>query len=212
MEYEGGNDADISVGKVIQLQQNGDFRSPECIELLEQSDIVVTNPPFSIAREHFIPLLIEHNKKFVIIGDLNWITYKNIFPLLKDDVMWLGYNTIKEFRAPDGSIKKFGNKLWYTNVDIEKRHELIDLVEKYSPEVYPKYDNYNIINVDKTLNIPADYVGVMGVPISFLEKFCPGQFEILGLANSARYLGNLPCLTFINGKKIYNRILIKRKG
>ncbi len=233
MEYEGGNDNDTSIGKVTPLKQNGDFRSPECIELLEQSDVVVTNPPFSIAREYYIPLIMEYNKKFVVIGDLNWIIYKNIFPLLKDDVMWLGYNTVKEFITPGGSIKKFGNKLWYTNVDIAKRHEILDLIEHYSPEKYVHYENYDGINIDKTLDIPVDYYGVMGVPISFLEKFCPEQFEIIGFGSG--YLGQSIGITgipkkhkammkghsatgdlymMVDGKpKVpYGRILIRRKG
>lgn len=230
MEYEGGNDADISVGQITSLKTNGDFSSPECIELLEQSNVVVTNPPFSIAREYYIPLLMEYNKKFVVIGDLNWATYKTIFPLLKANKMWFGNTSVKEFMQPDGTMKKFGNKLWYTNLDIPKRHEPIDLIEKYDPEKYPKYDNYDAVEVGRTLDIPCDYDGIMGVPISFLEKFCPEQFEIIWQASgnaynnapkevmeelkfdpTVKYGGGLGTAV-LNGKAKYSRILIRRKG
>ena len=212
MEYEGGNDADISVGQITPLKTNGDFSSPECIELLEQSNVVVTNPPFSIAREYYIPLLMEYNKKFVVIGDLNWTTYKTIFPLLKANKMWFGNTSVKEFMQPDGTMKKFGNKLWFTNLDIPKRHEPIDLIEKYDPEKYPHYDNYDAIEVSKVLDIPADFGGYMGVPISFMDKYCPEQFNIVGLD---RYVDDNPHYGHrfkINGKETYARILIKRKG
>lgn len=229
MEYEGGNDADISVGQITPLKTNGDFSSPECIELLEQSNVVVTNPPFSIAREYYIPLLMEYNKKFVVIGDLNWVTYKTIFPLVKANKMWFGNTSVKEFMQPDGTMKKFGNKLWFTNLDIPKRHEPIDLIEKYDPEKYPKYDNYDAVEVGRTLDIPCDYDGIMGVPISFLEKFCPEQFEIIWQASgnaynnapkevmeelkfdpTVKYGGGLGTAV-LNGKAKYSRILIRRK-
>lgn len=142
------------------LQQNGDFRSPESIELLKEADIVVTNPPFSLFRE-YIAQLMEYDKKFLIIGNKNAITYKEFFPLLKDNKVWIGYNNVKEFRQPDGSMKKFGNIGWYTNLDIKKRHEELVLYKKYTPEEYPKYDNYDAINVDKVSDIPIDYDGVM---------------------------------------------------
>ena len=154
MEYTGGDDRNTEVGVMTTLKQNGDFRSPECIELLKEADIVVTNPPFSLFRE-YVAQLMKHKKKFVIIGNMNAITYKEIFPLLKNDEMWLGYMSPKVFIQPDGSEKKFGNVLWYTNLDIAKRHESIDLVEHYTPGKYPKYENYDAINVDKVLDIPA---------------------------------------------------------
>lgn len=119
MEYTGGNDNDIEAGVKTPLEGNGDFRNQECIDLLKEADIVVTNPPFSITREDFIPQLFEYKKKFLIIGDLNWVTYKIIFPLLKNNEMWMGYSAVKEFLQPDGTIKKFGNKLWFTNLDIK---------------------------------------------------------------------------------------------
>ena len=158
----------------------GDFRSKESIALLKQADVVVTNPPFSLARE-YIKFLEEQKKSFLIIGDLNWITYKEVFPLLKNNQMRLGYNSIKGFIQPNGNIKKFGNKRWFTNLDIQKRHEKLDLYKEYNPEDYPKFDNYNAINVDKVSEIPYDYDGVMGVPITFLDKYNPEQFEIFGI-------------------------------
>jgi len=184
MEYTGGDDNDIEVGVKTPLEGNGDFRNQECLDLLDEADIVVTNPPFSIAREFYIPLLFEHNKKFLIIGDLNWVSYKGIFPLLKDDVMWLGYNNVPSFVQPDGTIKKFGNKLWFTNLDHEKRHEKLILWKKYSSEDYPKYDNYDAIEVSKVSDIPCDYDGNMGVPITFLSSYNPEQFEIVGFCDT----------------------------
>lgn len=180
MEYEGGDDNNIEAGVKTALEGNGDFRNQECLDLLDECDIVVTNPPFSLARP-YMEILMQHDKKFVIIGDLNWITYKEIFPLLRDNKIWLGYYSVKEFLQPDGSIKKFGNKLWYTNLDIHKRHEKLILWKQYSAEEYPKYDNYEAINVDKVPNIPCNYDGVIGVPITFLDKYNPEQFEIIGL-------------------------------
>lgn len=182
MEYTGGDDNDINVGTITPLEGNGDFRNQECLDLMDESDIVVTNPPFSIAREDYIPMLFKYNKQFVIIGDLNWVTYKNVFPLIKENKMWFGYMTVKEFKTPDGSIQKFGNKLWFTNLDLDKKHEELPLTKNYkgNESNYPRYDNYDAIEVDKTANIPVDYDGVMGVPVTFLDKFNPEQFEILG--------------------------------
>ena len=183
MEYSGGNDLDPKDWHQKQLQGNGDFSSDECVELLKQADIIATNPPFSIAREKFIPLLYKNNKKFVIVGDLNWVTYKHIFPLFKENKIWFGYNYLKHFLQPDGTTADFGNKLWLTNLDIPKRHEnlLPKLTKEYKnhPELYLKYDNYNAINIDKVKNIPYDYDGVMGVPISFLDKYNPKEFVLL---------------------------------
>ena len=193
------------------LDGDGDFRSDECIGFLEEADIVVTNPPFSIAREYFIPQLIRFEKKFLIIGDLNWVTCKEIFPLVKNNKMWFGYNMVKEFIQPNKEAKKFGNKLWYTNLDIDKRHENIILYKHYSPEEYPKYDDYDAIEVSKVSEIPDDYDGVMGVPITFLDKYNPEQFEIIGID---RYVKDNPHYGHrfkINGKEIYARILIKRR-
>lgn len=177
-----------------ELDGNGDFRSPECVELLKESDIVVTNPPFSLFRE-FVALLMKYEKKFVIIGNMNAITYKEIFPLIKDNKIWLGYTQPKIFIQPDGSEKKFGNILWYTNLEIPKRHEPMLLGGSYErgskKGMFPKYDNYDAINVDRVCDIPEDYDGVMGVPITFLDKYCPEQFEIVN-ANDYRTSDNIP--------------------
>lgn len=181
MEYTGGDDNDIEVGVKTPLEGNGDFRNQECIDLLDECDIVVTNPPFSIAREFYIPLLYEHHKAFLIVGDLNWVTYKDVFPLLQNNQMWFGVNTIKEFLQPDGTMKKFGNKLWFTNLDHTKRHEKIICWKHYDESEYIKYDNYDVIDCCPTSTIPVDYDGIMGVPISYLSHHNPDQFEILGM-------------------------------
>lgn len=208
------------------LKDGGDFRSEECIELLKQADIVVTNPPFSLFRE-YVAQLMEYNKKFLILGDQNAVTYKETFGFIKENKLWHGYDNggTKWFQVPndydietESRIKiengtKFfsmGRIVWYTNLDTTKRHEKIVLYKKYTLEEFPKYDNYNVINVDKVADIPMDYNGVMGVPITFVDKYSPAQFEILGVANSARWIG-YECFTLIEGKKIYNRILIKNK-
>ncbi len=208
------------------LRGNGDFRSDECIKLLKQADIVVTNPPFSLFRE-YVAQLMEYNKTFLILGDQNAITYKETFGYIKENKLWLGYDNggTKWFQVPMdydiptesrkkivNGVKYFsmGRILWFTNLDTAKRHENMVLYKKYTPKEFPKYDNYNVINVDKVSDIPMDYDGVMGVPITFVDKYNPKQFEILGVANSARWIG-YKCLTLIQGKKIYNRILIKCK-
>ena len=178
MEYTGGDDNDIDVGAKTPLESNGDFRNQECLDLLDECDIVVTNPPFSLFRE-YVALLMKHKKKFLIIGNKNAITYKEFFPLLKNDEVWIGCNNVHEFEQPDGSIKKFGNIGWFTNLDVAKRHEKLILWKQYTPEEYPKYDNYDAINVDKVSEIPVDYDGVMGVPITFMDKHNPEQFEIV---------------------------------
>ena len=179
MEYEGGDDNNIEAGVKTPLEGNGDFRNKECLDLLDECDIVVTNPPFSLFRE-YVAVLMEHEKKFLIIGNKNAITYKEFFPLLKNDEVWIGCTNVKEFLQPDGSIKKFGNIGWFTNLDVAKHHEKLILWKNYTPEEYLKYDNYPGINVDKVSDIPCDYDGVMGVPITFMDSYCPEQFEIVG--------------------------------
>lgn len=208
------------------LKGDGDFRSEESIELLKQADIVVTNPPFSLFRE-YVAQLVEYNKKFLILGDQNAITYKETFQLIGENKLWTGYDNggTKWFQVPmdydiptetrkkiENGTKYFsmGRIMWFTNLDIEKRHQEMTLYKKYSPEEFSKYDNYDILNVDKVADIPMDYKGVMGVPITFVDKYSPEQFEILGIANSARWIGH-ECFTLIKGRKIYNRILIKNK-
>ncbi|RLI59436.1 MAG: modification methylase [Candidatus Asgardarchaeum californiense] len=202
----------------IPLKEGGDFRSEECIRLLKKMDIVVTNPPFSLFRE-YIARLIKYGKKFLIIGSMNAITYKEVFPLIKNNQIWLGRNSVNEFITPDGKIKKFGNIVWYTNLTHKKRNEELVLVKKYkgNKKEYPKYDNYDAINVNKIVDIPVDYDGVMGVPITFLNKHNPEQFEIIGLAaGNIRGLAGIPSSTgkdgpYVNGKLKYGRILIRRK-
>jgi len=183
----------------------GDFRSPECIELLKQADIVVTNPPFSLFREH-VAQLVEHNKKFLIIGNQNAITYKEVFKLIKENKIWLGATYPKQFKQPDDIIKTFGNIAWFTNLEIKKRHEDLILYKKYNPEEYPHYDNYDAINIDKTKDIPLDWEGAMGVPITFLDKHNPEQFEIVRFRK-----GDDDKDLSINGKCPYFRIIIKNK-
>ena len=192
---------------------DGDFRSEECIELLKQADIVVTNPPFSLLRE-FVSLLMKYEKKFLIIGTKNAITYKEFFPLLKDGKIWLGWNYGKgtmSFDTPSNGVKEVAS-YWYTNLTHKKRNEELILFRKYNPKDYPKYDNYDAIEVSKVVDIPCDYAGVMGVPITFLDKYNPSQFEILG---SSRYHDGQDFpddISFINGKELYRRILIRNKN
>lgn len=200
-----------------QLTGDGDFRSEECIELLKESDIVVTNPPFSLFRE-YVAQLIEYDKKFLILGNLNAIAYKKIFPLLKDNKMWLGWNNgAKEFLTPDNSSKKFGNIGWYTNLPHTKQNDILTLYKKYTPEEYPHYDNYDAIEVSKVVNIPENYGGVMGVPITFLNKYNSEQFEIIDINPHffimvEQGLKKPKQLKITGQKDPYARILIKRKG
>lgn len=192
------------------LKGDGDFRSKESIELLKQSDIVVTNPPFSLFRE-YLSQLIEYNKKFLIIGNINSISYKECFELIKSDKMWLGYNTVRHFGRPDGTMYETARSFWYTNLDIAKRHEDIILYKKYAgnESAYPKYENYDAINIDKTFDIPIDYNGHMGVPITFLDKYNPDQFEIIGLgiSNSGLEIGVRP---YTEEHKKYRKEIQKR--
>lgn len=196
------------------LVGNGDFRSPECVEILDECDIVCTNPPFSLFRE-FVDLLITHNKQFLIIGNQNAFSYKEIFHLIHTDIIWTGYNMVRKFFQPDGSIKEFGNVCWFTNMMTNKRNEEIVLTKKYAdnPEAYPHYDSCDAIDVSRVVNIPSDYYGVMGVPITFLDKYNPKQFEILGLDDPElvypNWRGRGPDL---NGKTIYRRVMIRRKN
>lgn len=198
----------------IPLQQNGDFRSPECVEILKQADIVVTNPPFSLFRE-YVAQLMEYEKKFIIIGNQNAITYKETFKLIKENRIWLGNKSgDMAFKVPDYYEEKatrywqdetgqkwrsLGNICWFTNLDHAKRHEELLLYKTYSPEEYPKYDNYEAIEVSKVKDIPIDYQGAMGVPITFLDKYNPEQFEIIGLANDKRIIDD----AFVQGREIY---------
>ncbi len=223
LEYvEGGNTPDLAKTRISHLNGDGDFRSRECIELLKQSDIVVTNPPFSLFRE-YVAQLMEYGKEFLIIGSRNAITYKEIFPLIKNNKLWLGYSTgDMEFRVPDyyppkvhryrmdEKGRKFyslGNAGWFTNLDLKKRHEEIILYKKYSPDEYPKYDNYDAIEVSKVNKIPVDYDGAMGVPITFLDKHNPDQFEIIKFRK-----GDNDKDLSINGECPFFRILIRKRN
>jgi hypothetical protein len=241
LEYTGDKNGDNvpnpeEIG-VHELKGDGDFRSQESIELLKQADIVVTNPPFSLFRE-YVAQLVEYDKKFIIVGHQNAITYKEVFKLIKDNKIWLGYgfsggaahfiNKHYEDYATatdrkEGMIRVSG-VVWYTNLDIAKRHEDLMLYKSYTPEEYPTYDNYDGINVNKTKDIPVDYDGKIGVPITFLDKYSPNQFEIIGLFADKReksdalvqgsptyldeqhkkYVGAI-----VNGKATYARIIIK---
>lgn len=207
---------------ITQMIGTGDFRSKECIKLLKQADIVCTNPPFSLFRE-YVAQLAKYDKKFLILGDQNAITYKEIFKLIKQNKLWLGYDNggTKWFQVPMdydiptesrkkivNGVKYFsmGRILWFTNLDTTKRHEELNLYKKYTPKEYPKYDNYNAIEVSRVSEIPADYDGVMGVPITFLDKYNPGQFEIVKFRK-----GDDDKDLSISGKYTYFRILIKNK-
>ncbi len=246
LEYEGnrkgGRVPDVEDIGVHEFKGDGDFRSDESIALLEQADIVVTNPPFSLFRE-YIAQLMEHKKKFLIVGNKNAVTYKEVFPLLMNDKVWLGVTpkgrdmlfgvpddyaetllaTAREgsaYRIVDGVVKgRLGNAAWFTNLDHKKRHEELLLWKRYSPEEYPRYDNYDAINVDRVADIPEDWDGPMGVPITFLDKYNPYQFEILD-ANDVRTSSSVPFKkhglikdkdSAIDGKPKYVRILVRKR-
>jgi len=233
LEYEGNKSGNNIPNKeeivVKQMNGDGDFRSEESIELLKQADIIVTNPPFSLFRD-FISQLINRDKKFIVLGNQNAIIYTEIFPYIRDGKLWLGVDNggTKWFQVPqDYEIKtktriktENGNKyfsmgsiMWYTNLDTKKRHQELILYKKYTPEEYPKYDNYDAIEVAKYAEIPMDYDGVLGVPITFLDKFNPDQFEIIG---SNRGISQDPKGiygrgSFLNGKETFKRLFIRNK-
>lgn len=229
LEYNGDQDGnkvpDPEEIGIKQFKGDGDFRSDECIELLKQADIVITNPPFSLFRE-YVTQLMKYEKKFLIVGTWNAITYKEIFKLIKDDKIWLGVNSNRNFsgfivpkhyplHGTEARIDENGNRIissnntcWFTNLDTQKRHEDIVLYKTYNETEYPTYDNYDAIEVSKTKEIPMDYDGVMGVPVTFLDKYNPDQFEIIGNEydlNIEKGRG------YINGKRMYGRIFIKNK-
>lgn len=231
-DKNGNRVPDPSEMEVLPLKGDGDFRSEECIELLKQADIVCTNPPFSLFRE-YVAQLVKYDKKFIIIGHQNAMKYKDIFPLIRDNRMWLGYgfkggathfiskyeDTATAGNHIAGMIRVSG-VVWYTNLEIQKRHEDLILYKTYNPQDYPKYDNYDAINVDRTVDIPVDYDGVMGVPITFMDKYNPEQFDIIGSIDSAGYdpeivgipfKGDRDARAIVNGQVLYTRFLIKRK-
>jgi hypothetical protein len=208
------------------LKGDGDFRSAECIELLKQADIVCSNPPFSLFRE-YVAQLIKYEKEFLIIGNQNAITYKDIFTFIKENKLWLGINPSGMcFNVPEGYAKTtkvvdgvamgwIGSACWFTNLDHKKRNEFLTLYKNYDQKEFPKYDNFDAIEASKVSEIPQDYDGVMGVPITFLDKYNPEQFEIIGVTNHADMLG-IPftnnCFSEVKGERKYVRILIKRRG
>ena len=223
-------------GLVRPLEGDGDFRSKECSAFLEEADIVVTNPPFSLFRE-YVAQLIKYDKKFIIIGNINAVTYKEIFPLIQRDQVWLGpsiHSGDREFEIPSSyPLEAAGSRTdnegrryirvkgvrWFTNLDFPQRHEVLTLYKKYSPEEYPHYDNYDAINVDKVADIPCDYDGVMGVPITYLDKHNPDQFEILD-ANDFIIRDQAPKKPhglikdkdgYVKGRIVYARILIRNR-
>lgn len=186
--------------ELTELEGDGDFRSDECLALLDEADIVVTNPPFSLFRE-YVATLMEYDKKFIIIGNSNAITYKEVFPLIMQNKLWLGvtrsgtgsmwFRIMDDFPVKSGQkvengvrYQTIGNSAWFTNLDVKKRHEEMILVKRYTPDDYPRYDNYDAIEVSKIFDIPLDYSGVMGVPITFLGKYNPDQFEIVGITKT----------------------------
>ena len=226
-------DGDTNLNNIIDMDGDGDFRSEECIKWLEECDVVVTNPPFSLFRD-FVAQLVKYDKKFLIIGNITALTCKDIFHFFKEKKLWLGYlpmgsetyfhvskdyqeYLVKEkkegsaWKRVDGNVMgRVTQVIWYTNIEHSKRTYPLDLYKKYNPKDYPKYDNYDAINVDKTKDIPMDYDGVMGVPVSFLDKYCPTQFEIVGIhGNCYDYTKPKKSLS-INGKKVYIRIMIRK--
>lgn len=239
LEYDGDkNDNRVPDPNEIgihKLKGDGDFRSEECIKLLKQADVVVTNPPFSLFRD-YVEQLIKHKKKFVIIGNHNAISYKEIFDLIKSNQIWLGYTHPVAFIVPDHyemrevrswrdengtNWRSLGNACWFTNLDIQKRHEELITVKEYSPKEFPSYDNYNAIEVSRYKNIPSDYEGVMGVPVTFLDYYNPEQFEIVGSDYEVKQ-GTLPNLLkrgwsgkrdrgYVGGKRLFARIFIRKR-
>ena len=211
---------------LTELKGDGDFRSAECVELLKEADVVVTNPPFSLFRQYMAQLM-EHKKKFLIVGNMNAVTYKEVLPLVMDNKVWLGNKaghfwfmvpSHYEAKATDFKIdengqkwRRMGNICWFTNLDFPKRHEKMLLWKHYSPEKYPKYDDYDAIDVCKTADIPCDYFGVMGVPITFMSQYNPEQFEILGDTryHDGKWISN--DINIIDGKTKFRRLLVRRK-
>ena len=221
-DKNGNNLPDDSEIQTYELQGNGDFRSEECVEFLKEADVVVTNPPFSLFRE-VVAQLVAYDKKFLLLGNNNAITYKEIFPLIMQNKLWMGYSNNKtmEFVLSDSYEKwdriENGKKIgkvpaisWFTNLEHDHRNRPLDLAQRYDPRYYPKYDNYDAIECSKVMDIPRDYDGVIGVPITFLDKYCPTQFKIVGLD---RYVEDNPHYGHrftIKGKETYARILIQK--
>tara|TARA_R110002094_G_scaffold33640_3_gene46129 strand:- start:140 stop:913 length:774 start_codon:yes stop_codon:yes gene_type:complete len=242
LEYKGDKNnnkvPDLEEIGIKSLAGDGDFRSEECVELLKEADIVVTNPPFSLFRE-YVAQLIAHEKKFLVVGTWNAITYRDIFNLIQEDKLWIGVNSNRNFSGfivPDhyplhgtearldaegNRIVSSNNTCWFTNLENKKRHEELILYQPFDAEEYPEYDNFKAIEVNQVVKMPMDYEGIMGVPITFLNKYNPNQFEIIGSDYDAK-VGLLPDLmkedwsgkidrAYLNGKRMYARLFIKRK-
>lgn len=205
------------------LSGDGDFASQECIDILKEADLVVTNPPFSLFRK-MVSLLVKNNKDFILVGNENTIASTEVFPLIKEGKIDFGYNKIKSFLRPDGSSRDFGNICWFTNLPISKKSKQLSFKKKYAEDEYPKYDNYDAINIDKVVDIPQDYYGIMGVPISYLNKHDKEQFEVLGLAaGNTRTNGLFYSVPYtpnsedrggsamVDGQRKYSRVFIRRK-
>ena len=211
---------------IKKLRGSGDFRSNECLHYLRQSDIVVTNPPFSLFKE-LVSILVKYKKKFLLVGNQNALTYKEIFPLIQNNEVWTGYKFgDMKFRVPKDSApretrfwidetgqkwRSLGNAMWLTNLDIDKRYKRLELTKRYSPKEYPKYDNFDAINVRRVVDIPMDYPGIMGVPITIINKYNSEQFELIGEANHGSDNEFDLFKPLINGKYIFKRILIKNR-
>lgn len=211
---------------IKKLKGNGDFRSEECLKYMEESDVIVTNPPFSLFKE-LVSLIIRYNKKFLLIGNQNALTYKEIFPLIQNNEAWVGYRFgDMKFRVPSDSAprktrfwidktgqkwRSLGNAMWLTNLDIDKRYRKLELTKKYIPNEYPTFDNFDAINVRRVIDIPKDYPGIMGVPITIINKYNSEQFKLIGEANHGSDNEFDLFKPLINGKYIFKRILIKNK-
>lgn len=216
LEYEGDKNGnkipDPEEIGIKELKGDGSFLSKECIELLKQADIVVTNPPFSLFRK-YLAQLIEYEKKFLIVGNFNAVSYEEVFPLIKNNEVWMGVSPRSmKFKNIEGELISV-NACWFTNLPHKKRNEKLILIKKYNgnEKDYPKYDNYDAIEVGTTAHIPKDYDGVMGVPISFLSKYNPEQFELIGKMTTTKINEFNYGYPYINGEKKYARLLIKRK-
>ena len=208
-------DRDTTNGGDIQqedLAGDGDFRSPECVEILRECDIVCTNPPFSLMKE-FLPLILKYNKQFLVIGPLTAITYKKIFPYVLEKRIWAGYNNVRHFKDPEGNDRTMGNTFWYTNLPNRSLTDEIVLTKKYDSSKYDVFDERpDIININRVADIPANYDGLMAVPISFFQgKYNPNQFEIVGKIDNGSDSDFDFCKPFVNGVKKFKRLVIRRK-
>ena len=203
------NDGDI---RQEDLAGNGDFRSPECVEILRECDIVCSNPPFSLMKE-FLPLILKYNKQFLVIGPLTAITYKKIFPYVLEKRIWAGYNNVRHFIDSEGNDRTMGNTFWYTNLPNESLTDEIILTKKYDSSKYDVFDERpDIININRVVDIPANYDGLMGVPISFFQgKYNPNQFEIVGKIDKGSNGDFDFCKPFVNGVEKFTRLVIRRK-